>query len=58
MMLCCQNKQNKRLKAMEKALNSIDNKVMIDVLSNKKLLKKAIEQGKIAVGTAVEQGNE
>lgn len=43
---------------MEKALNSIDNKVMIDVLSNKKLLKKAIEQGKIAVGTAVEQGNE
>jgi len=35
---------------MEKALNSIDNKIMIDVLTDKKLLNQAIEQGRIAIG--------
>ena len=40
---------------MQKVLNSIDNKTMIDVLTDKKLLKKAISQGKIAIGHVVEE---
>lgn len=39
-------------------MNSIDNKVMIDVLTDKKLLRKAISQGKIAIGHAVENQKE
>ena len=39
---------------MESALNSIDNRIMIDVLTDKKLLKQAIETGKIAIGQVVD----